>query len=187
MKKSVKLFTTCLLAGWSHWLLAEEAEKRPWSPYMLGFSTESTLPSKNHDVYGIRLSLLGAECYDFTGIDIGLGVSYINGHGRGVQLSPINIANTFSGLQLGLGNYCRGNMAGIQIGVVNCAYPMTGVQIGFINISDADGVLLQIRIINWGSEKPLVQIGLFNSEGFFNFNNREPKGFQIPFLFRVNF
>lgn len=140
-----------------------EVQGDGYTPFMLSFVSPLQVPPREFDVGGFRLSLIYGECVNFDGLDIGI-VGRAVGHGNGLfinglatiidgdslgwQIAPVNyVKSNFSGLQIGLVNYCTAGQAlqigayngaehieGLQIGVINMTRTMIGMQIGVLNI-----------------------------------------------------
>lgn len=119
------------------------------------------------NVHGLRLSLLGASNQDVVGVDLGLGLLYVNRDFRGLQMAFVSsmverdmrgvqfggvlftgmpgaaAARDATGVQLGglFASHCGGDLRGVQIaGVGNRTDgSMRGMQLGIIgNLGESD-------------------------------------------------
>jgi len=122
------------------------------TPIMLSLVTPVQWPDKDHEVKGLRLSLIYGESRDFMGLDIGL-INRTVGDFSGLAIGGGNIADgTVHGLQLGIVNWNdNGRVAwgkrsiGAQIGIVNFADTFCGLQDGCVNFSRT-----KVTGVQWG-------------------------------------
>jgi len=170
------------------------------TPVMLSLVTPVQWPDKDHEVKGLRLSLIYGESRDFTGLDIGL-INRTVGDFYGVAIGGGNIADgTVRGLQLGIVNW-NGNdrvewekrSIGAQVGIVNYADTFCGVQDGYVNVSSNKLTGVQCSFFNSANDLEGLQCGaclIFGVNmafgdvtgcqiGIVNYANTMVKGLQI--------
>ncbi len=157
MKKIITI--VCLMAG----ALAAET-----TPVMLSLVTPVQAPSSDHDVTGLRLSLIYGECQEFTGLDIGV-IGNARKDFTGLAVGGLNFAgDRLYGAQVGLVNW-NGNAAttwerrsvGAQIGILNCADAFCGLQDGLINTSGGSFLGLQSSLVNYSHDVYGLQCGYY--------------------------
>lgn len=101
--------------------------------------------STTAEVKGVQLDFIFSKTSDLTGVQSGL-LGMVD-TGIGGQVSAVNIANDFTGLQWGLFNYAE-RVKGLQLGFVNYAQEIDkGLQIGLLNFAK-NGWLPVMIIVN---------------------------------------
>lgn len=148
-------------------------------------------PDRETDVYGLRLyggainhkhfhgldlGIGFAYANDVTGVQLGLGVNWVENDISGIQIAGlINVCNTIrgssstaSGLQLACLMNFAGCMDGIQIsGLLNCASRLEGLQLALLNVAPCRsgtssgfqiGLYNSVRDDNFAG----IQLGLLN-------------------------
>ncbi len=127
---------------------AKGDEKNYWLPLGISLITPPIqLPSPNHSVFGVMLNFGYGQVEDLSFLDIGV-INNVTGVMSGLELAPINIADTCVGLQVGAINVTD-KTVGIQLGVINYTNDLHGLQLGAINMSMSGGALV-FPIINFG-------------------------------------
>ena len=99
------------------------------------------LPYASHNnVAGIDLALLATGTSgDFAGLQGALFYNRVDGTMRGVQVAPLNFADSVRGVQIGLLNGAT-SVSGVQIGLFNATRTLSGVQIGLGNYVEQSSV-----------------------------------------------
>lgn len=129
-------------------------------------------------VGGIQIGgVLNYVSQDMTGLQFGGFLSLNRGKMTGLQIAPMNMNNSFTGLQLGCLNWTdgtveyawssalvnrAGDFSGFQLGAFNLAQTVSGAQLGAFNVTfgSVDGA--QYGVFNLTDSLNGVQIGLVN-------------------------
>jgi hypothetical protein len=144
----------------------------PYTPFQLaivpGYGQVFT---KATPVYGLRISVLYGVQSKVVGLDAGLFNVADSLTGVGVGLCNVTEGNA-AGAHLGLGcSHVDADFAGFQTGFVNqVGGQLKGFQLGFANSAEA-GAGLQMGLVNHSDSMRGVQLGLlnWNDNGFLPF------------------
>jgi hypothetical protein len=126
----------------------DDSDTRIWLPIGLSILTPPVqLPSPAHSVFGAMVNLGYGQVTDLTVLDVGI-VNNVTRNMIGLEIGPVNIADTCFGAQVGAIN-TAGTVCGVQIGAINMTRNLHGVQLGLVNMS-ANGGALIFPIFNLG-------------------------------------
>lgn len=86
------------------------------------------------NISGAQLAGAGNVTRSANGLMLAGGANYATDSVSGVQLAPVNVAETIAGLQFGVVNVAR-RVDGVQFGVVNVAEEVDGASVGLVPIA----------------------------------------------------
>ena len=122
------------------------------------------MPGPGHDVYGLRLGVIGARNRNVGGLDFGSVVNWADGSLDGLSLA--GIATVCDSASFGIHfascvNYAEQTVSGAELALVNCPFGMNGFQLGLVNaVREGRGV--QIGVWNMAEDFSGFQLGLCN-------------------------
>lgn len=87
-----------------------------------------------HSVTGVQLSGAANVARSANGLMLAGAANYTEESASGVQLAPVNVAQSVAGLQFGVVNVAR-RVRGLQFGVVNVAEEVDGASVGLVPIA----------------------------------------------------
>ena len=113
-------------------------DTRPW--ILIGLSVLTPpiqLPSPQHSVFGAMINLGYGQMRDVAVLDVGI-VNNVTRNMAGLEVGPINIAESCFGAQVGVFNHAS-TVCGAQVGVINTTGNLHGLQLGVLNFSTNGG------------------------------------------------
>ena len=154
MKSTLRFLLVAVAAMWCSAASAKEPahhdddDTRPWLPLGLSIiAPPMQLPSPSHSLFGAMVNVGYGQMRDVCLLDVGL-VNNVTRHMVGLEVGPVNIADTCYGGQVGALNITD-TLYGAQVGVVNITGNLHGLQLGVLNFSSNGGALV-FPILNFG-------------------------------------
>ena len=155
MKKTLRFLLVAVAAMWCCAASAKEPahhdkgdDSRLWFPLGLSIIAPPVqLPSPSHSLFGAMVNLGYGQMTDVCLLDVGL-VNNVTRNMAGLEVGPVNIADTCYGGQVGALNITD-TLYGAQVGVVNITGNLHGLQLGVLNFSSNGGALV-FPILNFG-------------------------------------
>ena len=154
MKSTLRFLLVAVAAMWCSAASAKEPahpdddDTRPWLPLGLSIIAPPVqLPSPSHSLFGAMVNVGYGQMRDVCLLDVGL-VNNVTRHMVGLEVGPVNIADTCYGGQVGALNITD-TLYGAQVGVVNITGNRHGLQLGVLNFSSNGGALV-FPILNFG-------------------------------------
>ncbi|MBX3127691.1 MAG: hypothetical protein KF718_13285 [Polyangiaceae bacterium] len=99
-----------------------------------GFALDVGYSRIDRSLSGAQLAAGLARARDPKGVQIA-PVTLGEGQGSGLNLAPLAINDSLTGMQLGAVTFAR-RLDGVQLGAVNVAGRVTGVQLGVVNVAE---------------------------------------------------
>jgi len=151
MKNVSKFILAAVAAIWCCTASAQyddDGDTRVWFPLGLSIIAPPVqLPSPSHSVFGAMVNLGYGQVTDLCFLDVGL-VNNVTRDMVGLEVGPVNIADTCAGVQVGALNITD-TLCGVQVGAVNITGDLHGLQLGVLNFSSNGGALV-FPILNFG-------------------------------------
>ncbi len=154
MKRTLRFLLAAVAATWCCAASAEEPVRhvdggmQPWFPLGLSIIAPPVqLPSPSHSLFGAMVNLGYGQMADVCLLDVGL-VNNVTHNMVGLEVGPVNIADTCYGGQVGALNMTE-TLYGAQVGAVNITGNLHGLQLGVLNFSSSGGALV-FPILNYG-------------------------------------